>query len=73
MAISEPNRAPTHNLCIKKKGPDGKKFVQVGAGWQNEKGQINVVLDMGVHLSWRDLEDCYLSLFPNSPGGRAEG
>lgn len=61
---------PTHNLCVKRKDGSGK-FIQIGAGWQNDKGQINIRLDACVVLNWREVEDeFYLTLFPNAQGGR---
>lgn len=64
---------PTHNLCIKRKDQrrvGSSAFVQVGVGWQNEKGQISIRLDAGVSLNWRDCDDLWITLFPNTPGGK---
>ena len=55
-------RPPTHNLCIAPKGEDGT-FVTVGAGWENDKGQINIKLNQGTTLNWRDCDDCSIYLF----------
>ena len=56
---------PTHNLCMKKRDEEGGKWVQIGAGWMNDRNAISVRLNMGVTLSWRDMERYSLYLFKN--------
>jgi len=58
---------PTHNLCLKvERENDKAPWVQVGVGWQNEKGQIGIRLNAGVTLSWHDTQVYSLRLFPVS-------
>jgi hypothetical protein len=56
---------PTHFLCIKRKDDKRAKFDNIGCGWINDKGQIKLKVNIGVVLSWRDLDDLTLYLFPN--------
>ena len=58
--------APTHNLCVKMKDKEPARFVQVGVAWENEKGQVNIRLNPGTVLGWRDLEEMTLTLFPSN-------
>ncbi len=58
--------APTHNLCVKRKNAERSVFVQVGAGWCNDRGQIRLVLNPGVSLSWKDEKELSVTLFPNN-------
>ena len=61
--MSADNR-PTHNLCVKRREGVGP-WIRIGAAWINDKGQFNLVLDPGASLSWRDMDDLGVMLFPN--------
>lgn len=39
-------RSPDLNLCIKQ----GNRWKQLGVGWTNENGNVNMVLDQNVTL-----------------------
>lgn len=56
---------PDYNLCIRRNDGSGRS-VQIGCAWVNEKsGAISIKLDPGSVIHWRDMDDCYLSLFKN--------
>lgn len=52
-----PGEKPTHRMCVVRDNSEtGKRerFIQVGAGWVNSKGQIRFVFNPGVNLRWDD-------------------
>lgn len=60
------SRFPTHFLFIKSREREVKDSRRVAAVWYNEEqGNFTVILDRGVVLSWRDMIDSILTIFPN--------
>ena len=68
-------RKPTHDLCMirrssggsgrEDRGSGGGKFQTIGAGWTTEKGGgISINLNGGTAISWHDMRDCALYVFP---------
>lgn len=58
-------KRPDYNLCLKPKADESAPWRQVGVAWVNDKGQLHLRLDLGVVLSWRDLQDHHFTLFPS--------
>ena len=57
-----PGRTPTHNLSVMTR--DTKRKGRLGAAWLNADGSIDIVLDPGAVLSWKD--DLMIKLFPRN-------
>jgi hypothetical protein len=57
-------RPPEYKLTIKAK--EGNQKQQVGVGWSNEYGGVNISLDPAVTLDRNLLKDFYLSMWPVS-------
>lgn len=68
-APSSDPKQPTHNLMMKDK--DGGKAARVGALWTNSAGGLSLKLNRGVVLSWRDTEDCWLTVWPADEADRS--
>lgn len=51
---------PDYQLRVKPKNGEGGSS-NVGVAWRNDKG-INIRLNAGVHLDWRD--DLFIGLYP---------
>lgn len=59
---------PTYRICvIRDEMETGRRerFNQVGAAWENDKGQLRAVLNPGVVLRWDDGLNIWL--FKNDP------
>ena len=54
----------THAICMKQKDSRGTSWIQIGVGWMNDKGHLKLKLNMGVTLSWHDLDNYSVSVFP---------
>lgn len=62
---------PKYRLTIKRR--DGDYQQTIGAGWAKSGpyGEfISISLQPGTVLSWRDTEDCFISLFENDDAPR---
>lgn len=46
---------------------DGRRWLPVGVGWSTRSGGVRIKLNAGVSISWRDLEDHDLYVFPSKP------
>ena len=57
-------RKPTHDFCVRT--PDGKRRGVIGSAWLNEDGSLNVHLNPGTVLDWRD--NLQIGLFPKTQG-----
>ena len=64
-AAKDSNR-PTHLLKMKSRDDSDGPWVRMGVGWENNKGNVTLSLNMGVVLNWRDKEDYILILVPNN-------
>lgn len=59
--------SPTHFLFIKSREREVKDSHRVAAVWYNEEqDNFTVKLYRGVVLSWRDMADSILTIFPNN-------
>lgn len=56
---------PTHYLAMKSRDREVKNSRRIAAVWANEGGSFSLVLDPGVTISWRDMEDCIFTIFPS--------
>lgn len=62
----EPRSGNKPSYKLKMRSSDMKSRAQsvVGVGWPNTKGGVNIKLNPGVVLSWRDMSDSMLTLWP---------
>lgn len=58
---------PTHLIKMKSRDTSVSDSSTVGVGWMNDKGGISLSLNKGVFLSWRDLADHIIMIWPNLP------
>lgn len=60
---------PTHYLSLRERDNHDNKRA-VGSAWFNPEhgGYFSIQLNLGVTLSWRDMKDCQLALFPTTDG-----
>jgi hypothetical protein len=57
---------PQYYIRMKSRDPNDKRAATVGVGFINSSGGINIRLNPGVNIGWRDLEDFYLTLWPEN-------
>ena len=65
------HRPPTHDLCIAPRDR-GSGFQTIGVGWLNDEGGISIKLNRGIVLSWRDMTDNTVYVFPRQPSADKE-
>ena len=62
-------RQPDYILTavMKKKSPGSGKRRRgnIGTAWYNDKGGLSITLNPGVELSWRDMADLWVCLWPD--------
>lgn len=61
---NETGDQPDFILKMKAKGKKNRARSTIGAAWVNSAGGINIRLDPGVTLTYRDMEDFHLTLWP---------
>ena len=61
---------PSHHLLMKRKrsdGTDGGPQIRIGCAWETPSGLLSLRLNPGTVISWRDMDDYLIGLFPNLP------
>lgn len=58
-------RKPDYTLKLMVKDGEARTN-RAGVAWENSSGTIQITLDPGIVLDWRD--DIYITLFPNGEG-----
>lgn len=62
-------RLPDYYLALATKDGSRRKG-RIGAAWMNGQGGITISLNPGTTLNWKEIEDCYLTLWPNQDAER---